>query len=226
LHFFRRKTKKHFHIEIIIDIGSEDNEMINIVEQLVLSKPLESGNGYTWTLSSMLGLMLRHAEAKFGPRDQSYTILGIEFINGIPQVWYPGNCKHIVIQIGKECLVEPDRACFQLAHETIHLLSPTGTANANVLEDGIAAYFQVWFMQNHYPANWQRSGVDWSTFERRSYIEAKEAVERLFALDVDAVKKLRAVEPNISRITSKMIRQLYPSLPRETSDFLGSKFVR
>lgn len=200
--------------------------MMQIVEQLVVATPLPSGGGYTWTLASMLGLMLRHAEARFGPRDLTYTVLGVEFAGEKPQCWYPGNCKHIVIQIGKACLTEPDRACFQLAHEAVHLLSPTDTRNSNVLEEGLAAHFQVWFMQYQYPSNWQRSGTDWSRFECRSYVEAKEAVERLLAVDTDAVKKLRAIEPTISRITPNLIRRLYPALPQETTDILGSKFSR
>ena len=41
--------------------------------------------------------MLNLAEAAYGPRDDSYTILGIEFENNAPRIWYPGNCKHIAI---------------------------------------------------------------------------------------------------------------------------------
>lgn len=46
-------------------------------------------NGFSYTLTSKLGDILNNAEILFGPRDYSYTILGIEFYNlPNPQVWY------------------------------------------------------------------------------------------------------------------------------------------
>jgi hypothetical protein len=48
-------------------------------------------NGFTWTLASRLGEMLHIAEEMFGPRDMQFTILGVDFKEGIPQTWYPGS---------------------------------------------------------------------------------------------------------------------------------------
>ena len=52
---------------------------INIDSDLLVAQRLSDGCGYTWTLASRLGEMLHMAEELFGPRDCSYTILGIEF---------------------------------------------------------------------------------------------------------------------------------------------------
>src|SRR4051812_12688158 len=60
---------------------------------LFMARPIE--NGYTWTLASRLGDMLHLAETMFGPRDPSYTVLGVEFVADNPRVWYPGNRKFI-----------------------------------------------------------------------------------------------------------------------------------
>jgi hypothetical protein len=56
-------------------------------------------------------------------------------------IWYPGDRKHIVIQLSVNCLTDLPRACYQLAHECIHLLAPTGRQNANNLEEGLATLF-------------------------------------------------------------------------------------
>ena len=56
---------------------------INIDSDLLVAQRLPDGSGYTWTLASRLGEMLHMAEELFGPRDCSYTILGIEFTGQI-----------------------------------------------------------------------------------------------------------------------------------------------
>ncbi len=59
-------------------------------------------NGHSWTITTKFGHILKTAEEKYGERDKSYTLLGIELTNqGNPQIWYPGNCKNVSIQIIK-----------------------------------------------------------------------------------------------------------------------------
>src|SRR3990167_6713780 len=106
--------------------------------ETLIAKPITSG--YTWTLTSRLGSLLQLAESQFGARDKDYTILGIEFGSTGPFIWYPGNCKNIAIQLSLESLKSEHCALYELAHECIHLLSPTGKKNANVLEEGLATY--------------------------------------------------------------------------------------
>ncbi len=50
-------------------------EHTEIATHLIEAKLLGDGGGYTWTLASQLGKMLRLAELRFGQRDRSYTIL-------------------------------------------------------------------------------------------------------------------------------------------------------
>jgi hypothetical protein len=199
---------------------------MDIHDNLVIAHPLSTNDGYTWTLASQLGKMLHLAESLYGPRDSSYTLLGIEFIDGSPKCWYPGNRKHIVIQLGLPCLKEPDRACFQLAHEAIHLLSPTGSSNANVLEEGLASHFQLFYMQEHYPSDWPRSAVDWNRFDVQSYTEAQISVEALLDLDRDSIKTLRKKEATLSLISEQMILASYPALHKEIARSLCQRFRR
>lgn len=94
-----------------------------------------------WTLTTLVGKFLNEAERRYGPRDQSYTPLGIEFGRGGPCTWYPGDCRHACIRLGEEARNDPAQAVFQLAHEVVHLLAPTGKADAPVFEEGIATVF-------------------------------------------------------------------------------------
>ena len=201
-------------------------KMTDIARQLVHTKPLRSGDGYTWTLASQLGHMLCLAESRFGPRDRSYTILGVEFVDDVPQCWFPRNCRNIVIQLGSQCLREPDRACFQLAHESIHLLSPTGGRNANVLEEGLATHFQTWYMVNHYPADWPRSGIDWSKPACQSYQQARDLVEQMLELNPDAIKALRDAQPTLCQICETAIVKVCPGIPPDVASKLAAKFER
>jgi hypothetical protein len=91
-------------------------------DALVVAHPIP--NGFSWTMASRLGQMLGKVEATFGERDRTFTVLGIEFRDAVPQVWFPGNCGHIVIQLGLVAMQDSTRAMFQLAHECVHLLDP------------------------------------------------------------------------------------------------------
>jgi hypothetical protein len=162
-----------------------------------MAEELETKDGYTFTLASRLGDMLNMAEKMFGERDKSYTILGTEFYSGsMPQVWYPGNRKDIVIQLTQEALTDEQQACYQLAHESIHLLSPTGGSNANILEEGLATYFAGLYMDTSFPnSNWHPTET--------KYKEAMELVKKLLYTDSNIIKGIRLKQPVISKITEK-----------------------
>ncbi|WMD24007.1 hypothetical protein RAS12_30715 (plasmid) [Achromobacter seleniivolatilans] len=175
-------------------------------------------NGYSWTLVTRLGDMLAKAEHAYGRRDQSYTLLGIEFREEDPQIWYPGNCGHIAIQITTDVINDMPMACYQLAHECVHLLSPTGERVVNAFEEGLATYFAHKYVQEEFGRYVPDSYA--------SYAAAKNLVAELLALDSDAVKVLRRVEPTISKITAEQITVAYPSLNPATAAALAAPFER
>src|SRR3954452_8889302 len=51
--------------------------------------PLEDESGYTWSHTTILRDLLFTAERKYGARDKSWTILGIEICGLHPQIRYP-----------------------------------------------------------------------------------------------------------------------------------------
>src|SRR5689334_8635258 len=120
-------------------------ETIILDKQLVVAEAWAdaTGSGYSWTLASRLGEALREAQARFGPRDPEWTILGYEFGPGAPQLWYPsGGSKMVIIQLADNARENAVTAYWQLAHECVHLLAPGGKLGTEtVLEEGAAALF-------------------------------------------------------------------------------------
>lgn len=194
-------------------------QQIDIKSDLLYAQPLPDRDGYTWTLVSRLGEMLYMAEELFGPRDLSYTILGIEFVEDGPRIWYPENRKHIIIQLGPLAATDLLRACHQLAHETIHLLAPTGGNDANNLEEGVACYFAAYYLKTKLNApNWKPN--------LPSYKRVLNRVVPLLDADISCIRRLRDQQPLFSKINEEQIITAFPNLTSENVNFLISKFDR
>ena len=190
--------------------------------------PLTNSPDHSRLLTSRYTDILGLAEARFGLRDRSYAILGVEFTDGRPGIRFLCDCGQIVIHLGEECLLEPDRACFQLAHEIIHLLDPTTAAAVSVLEEGLATHFQVWYMDRHYPpTRWPRSVINcWGRLppEEAEYDAARRLVQRLLETDADAIKRLRSNNLKLSQITAQQIQDMCPALPSRIAHGLALNF--
>lgn len=193
---------------------------VRIERRFVVAKPSEGG--FSWTLSAVLGEIILKAEEVFGQRDHSYTLLGIDFSPGPnAQTWTPGNCKHIIVQLSTNGLTDRYEAYRQLAHEGIHLLSPTGKANANVLEEGLAEYFSQWYLDYVFGLGW------WQNYPwHPAYAQALDGAKQLLAFDKDIIKKLRQVEPTIAYITAEQIQAVCPDASPELAAMLTRRFTR
>ena len=193
-------------------------QSLQIEADLIIARRRPTNDGYTWTLASRLGHMLGVAQERFGERNLSYTILGVEFCGDIPQVWYPGDCGHIVVQLTQGCLTNVVQACYQLAHECIHLLCPSGRPLTNVLDEGLATHFAHWYVQNEFqfdmPATVQ------------SYQTARVLVEQLLGLDAGCIKSIRAQQPAIYKASAADICAGCPACPPEIADQLAKPFTR
>lgn len=177
------------------------------------------GSGYTWTFASLLGGMLRITEELFGQRDHSYTILGIEIGPDIPKIWYPGNRKDIIIQLDSSAATDMYQACYQLAHETIHLLAPSGGQNANNFEEGVACYFADLYMKEVLKNPYLPPSLP-------SYRTAFELVKPLLDADRYCVRRLRDQQPSFSKMSGEQISTAFPSLTLKDVDFLTKRFNR
>lgn len=173
--------------------------------------------GFTWTLTSILGKFLREAEDRYGIRDRNWTPIGIEFGGDTPMVWYPGNCKNVSIMLSNSARNDPHQAIFQLAHETIHLLSPTGGRNANVLEEGLAT------LNSHQASQEWNLGLKSA---QASYLSAEQLVLELLTINPKAVQSARQIEPSLVSFTPDLLISVEPALNPSTATSLCEKFVR
>ncbi|MEE4140943.1 hypothetical protein [Pseudomonas viridiflava] len=179
---------------------------------------LASNGGYTWTLVTRLGDMLQQAINLYGPRDMSWTILGVEFVLDGPRIWYPESRKDVVVQLGRLALNDTVQACYQLAHESIHLLAPFGSSLAPALEEGLATVFSEDYVKAKF-------GVIY-TPETPSYQAAASLVRHLLSADPKAIKKLREVELSFMKMTQETFDTAKVIVPEGLIQKLLQPFVR
>jgi hypothetical protein len=193
------------------------DQIMHIQRDLFLVKPIP--NGFTFSLASRLGDMIRRAEQIFGPRDTSFTPLGVEFRDTPPpQIWFPGNCRHIVIQLTADCSTNVVEACYQLAHEAVHLLAPTGGAfPANVLEEGCATDFAAKYVAEHFHFAIQPG--------KATYDLACQKARALLALDATIVRRIREKQPAFHLMTKEHILEACDKVPEELAVALIEKFA-
>ncbi len=179
--------------------------------------PIEGG--YSWTIISLLGTILKDAEGLYGERDRSFNILGVELCDQEqPQTWYPcgwNGQKDVIIQITKDCENNLKKAIFQVSHEVIHCLCPKPGRHANVLEEGLATLFST-YESNKFGTGYHPGSL--------LYISAMEIVEELLSYDETIIKKARMMEPDISLITKEMLLAFHPSIKDDLLEILLKPF--
>jgi hypothetical protein len=181
------------------------------------TKPLDGIGGFTYTLTTLLGVFLREAERRYGPRDKNWTPLGIEFGGTVPQIWYPGNCGNISIMLTESARHNPSQAIFQLAHETIHLLSPLGKRAATVFEEGLATAFAD-DMSPRYGSTCYTN--------HPSYLTAKSLTVQFLLIYPDGIKHMRGRVQSFNQFTIPLIMDVCPTTPVELAVALCQPFVR
>jgi len=192
--------------------------LADVHDNLIIALPCapESGSPYTLTLASRLGQMFEMAEQRFGPRDKSYTILGVEFRAGLPQIWFPGSQKRVIVQLDSSSMNDPNLPLFQLAHQSVHLLTPVLPADTSVLEEGLATYFSKEYMAAHI-------GGVWLTVDQK-YDRAEVLARKLLLLNIDAIKALRKLVSAISQATAQNILKICPGLSPQLAEQLVVPF--
>ena len=130
-----------------------------MIESLFTTESQGSGSYRPSTLPMHASRFLAEIERLFGPRDHSFTFLGIDLVTTLgkqPCNWFPESgiasddgdqySKHIVIHLGPNALNDSNVAKWQLAHETAHLIDPWNSKvegkQANNLEEGFATWYQ------------------------------------------------------------------------------------
>ncbi|CNH84570.1 periplasmic protein YqjC [Yersinia thracica] len=159
--------------------------------------------GSTWTLVTYTGELLQEIEKRYGPREDGWTLLGVEFHDAAPQIWFPGSHetssrRHIAIMLSGRAFHDEKRAVYQLAHECVHLLAPVVGGGSLVIEEGLATTFsedmlEIWFNDKNKQAY---------TKDDPRYRDAAAKVRHLLQLEPDAIPRLRKVEPAFKNMTA------------------------
>ena len=181
--------------------------------------------GFTWTVVSRLSEILHNAEQRYGKRDASWTLLGVEFSNlNQPEIWYPfisDGRKHIIIQLTQKASTDEKEALFQLSHEVIHLLSPAGTEGSSVFEEGLAAYFSIINMQ---ALNYH---IDQDYIAEKKYKKAYQLIADLyknFEQTEAKIQQLRQQTDKTSNISPKQFTEAFSGLSKEYAILLAKKY--
>jgi hypothetical protein len=182
--------------------------------------------GFTWTVVSRLSDILDNAEQRYGKRDQSWTLLGVEFTNlDQPEIWYPfisKNRKHLIIQLTKNASKNEKEALFQLSHEVIHLLSPAGKEGSTVFEEGLATYFSIANMKT---LNYD---IDEHYIAEKKYKQAYKLIDNLyknFPNTEDRIKTLRGQVKRIRDITPEQFSYAFTGLNKKYATLLAKKYT-
>jgi hypothetical protein len=100
------------------------------------------------------------------------------------------------------CATNMIEACYEAAHETVHLLAPT--LKGTVLEEGAATVFA----EDYVLRTW--GWID--PTQQGAYRRASGLVRNLLSGDPYVIKKLRAKQPLFSAITASDITNACPRL--------------
>jgi hypothetical protein len=109
-------------------------------------------------------------------------------------------------------------ACYELAHEAIHLLTPDNSAKTTVLEEGLATHFATAYVRTEFKHNILATIP--------SYAAAAVLVQQLLNADQQSIKKLRNTDTAISAITVPQIMTTYPDFNPRVAEKLCSAFER
>jgi hypothetical protein len=160
--------------------------------------------------------MIQTAEAFFGKAVNAYTFLGIEFFEHDRPNLRIDCSRFATIQLPFKSYTSPYDAENECAHEVIHLMFHSPGVIPIALEEGVATYFQNYYLKEIY-----RSALNPAYIE---YIEPFDLVSRLLVLDSDAIKKLRDEQFVLSLITKEQIIKLFPEYPEEDAEKLVKPF--
>ncbi len=181
-----------------------------------LSPPLGDGN-WRFALAAEVDKIVQRAESQFGERDRSYSVLGVEFHVGNPELYYPNSDRRIVIRLNRRCESDPIEAWYELAHECVHLLAPSDGVKATVLEEGLAVVFAEEYLR-------EKHRVTQYTPEGANYLQARDLARRVLQIDPSIIRVLRQRQAALHRVTADDLCACNPAVRRDLAEQLAAQF--
>jgi len=155
---------------------------------------------YEQKLMQELLRIFQEAELLFGPRDASYQL-------SVPRLTECASSRTYILRplritriyLSRDSKTKSWLASLELAHEAVHVLSPTTFGSGlTILEEGLAE----WFAQRYV------SRIHDMTFERGANPKADavmHAVSALLAKDQFVIRRLRTRQPVISKFDERLL---------------------
>ena len=202
---------------------------MTLINSLFATRFQHDGSHSPMTLPEYASLFLADIECSFGPRDRSFTIVGIDIDStpeNSPRLWFPNSgiasddaerrSRHVVIRLSATALTDLARARWQLAHECFHLLDPwhprVDGQPTNMLEEGLA----TWYQNSRVPEAEYHDGI---------YAAAEDLVRPLMDQLPSAVKRIRQERRlRIGRFTPEVLREYCPEVHQDTLQRLCEQF--
>lgn len=160
-------------------------------------------------------------ESRFGLAVTDWVLGGVIFDakDNQPCLFYPSGRQGVVlIQLVGPALSNVDFARFQLSHELVHAINPSGLNGANVFEEGMAAWYQQCYSTKVLKGRVQLGG------------EAYKSARQLFNKFIKKSKvknpviKVRSIEPNLYKVTHDVFVNAGIILPSDIETLLLTKF--
>ena len=170
-------------------------------------------------------------EQMFGPHDPRFVFGSFKkaVYNDVPRTNFPnkfhfnGNCVvdiHISKYPWQHCYY--DQSAWQVAHECVHLLDPGLQKETNVLEEGLATWFQN---EPRFHNDLVKTYINkQSSTKPQNYIQARRLVQHCMPNLIKAIKDIRGSGLSIRDITSDTLTSHLPEIDKQVVNDLCSRF--
>jgi len=165
-----------------------------------------TGVDFTQEYKELVPEILAEVELLYGKKVKKWEFNEIYYEPDGPYLSYPeSNTKGHPLEYKVDITLHSDaktnytQGIFQLSHEVIHLLSPTGDNVTNNLEEGLAVYFSKQYTEE----KTKDIKIFHAPTEFTGYMHAYNLVVELLKGDENAISKVRAVKKKFDRIKKK-----------------------
>lgn len=194
------------------------------VSAFLSTKQIDKKNVY-----EIVSILMADIEHLFGARVElsPYRFGGVYFSSTFPRLENHAREKKYVIRLARSSKNYSASVLWQLAHECVHLLSPA-PVRSTLLDEGLACWYQTrWtkkcpalFPENYWAPEKRLAG------RLKGYYEAYSMVDTILSEDQDAIKRVRQIQPVISKIKPPTLMRELPLLDLSIAKRLCSGFYR
>lgn len=197
-------------------------EPTDYIPRFTSVNPLDTNN-----VDQVISMLLEDAEELFGARvdPAPYAFDGIYFASKVPIMKYNQEEMKIVFRLSSDARNDNSKILWQIAHECVHLMTPARLWTS-MFEEGLACWFQMRWAKlcpQLFPEHKCNPEI---CFENKRFLEAYTIVEELLKQDPNAIKRLRSLQPVISKFTPKLLVTELPQIDVPTAKLLCSRFAQ